>query len=49
MIVEVKKIGECKVSFDDESYTGKTKEEIQKIIDNFSIFVIGCVQKKKTA
>ena len=49
MIVEEKKIGECKVNYDDDAYKGKTEEEIQQIVDAFSIFIIGCMQKRKTA
>ena len=50
MIVEEKQIGNCKVRYDDDAYRGKTEEEIQQMIDTFSVFMISCMQQKtKTA
>ena len=50
MIVEEKQIGNCRVRYDDDAYRGKTEEEIQQMIDTFSVFVISCMQQKtKTA
>lgn len=50
MIVEEKQIGNCTVRYDDDSYKGKTEEEIQQMIDTFSVFMVSCMQQKtKTA
>ena len=49
MIVEEKKIGECKVNYDDDAYKGKSEEEIQQIIDVLSTCIVCCIQQKKIA
>lgn len=49
LIVETQKNGSCTCHYDDSSYKDKTKEEIEHIIENFSAFVLKCLQKKKTA
>lgn len=49
MIVETIKHGECTCYIDDSAYKGKTQEEIDRIIRQYSAFILECLQKKKTA
>ena len=49
MIVETIKHGACISYIEDSGYKGKTEEEIQKILQDFSGFIVSCLQKRKTA
>ncbi|KAI4438815.1 hypothetical protein [Schaedlerella arabinosiphila] len=49
MIVETMKLGECTCKIDDSAYAEKSEEEIERIINNFSQFILECMQKKETA
>lgn len=49
MIVEIMKLGECTCKIDDVAYVGKSKEEVERIINIFSEFISECLQKKETA
>ena len=49
MIVETRKLGECTCKIDDSAYAEKSEEEIERIINNFSQFILECMQKKETA
>ncbi len=40
MIVETMKLGECICKIDDEAYAEKSEEEIKRIIDSFSHFIL---------
>lgn len=49
MVVEIMKLGECTCKIDDVGYVGKSKEEIERIINDFSEFILECLQRKETA
>lgn len=49
LIVETMKLGECTCKVDDSAYAEKSEEEIKRIVDNFSQFILECLQKKETA
>lgn len=49
MIVETVQKAETICHFDDEAYMDKSPEEVQKIIQTFSAFILECLRKKKTA
>ncbi len=49
MIVETMDLEGCICKIDDAAYVGKSEEEIERIINNFSEFILECLQKKDTA
>lgn len=49
LIVETHKHGACTCHFDDSAYKDKTQEEVDRIVENFSAFIMKCAQKQKTA
>ncbi|MCU6685305.1 hypothetical protein OCV99_01845 [Dorea acetigenes] len=49
MIVETKKRGECTCHIDDSGYSGKNPEEVERIIQTFSEFILECLRKRNAA
>lgn len=49
MIVETIQKSGAICHFDDEAYADKSPEEVKKIIQTFSAFILECLQKKRTA
>ncbi len=49
MIVETIQKAETICHFDDGAYADKSPEEVKRIIQTFSAFILECLQKKKTA